>query len=111
VRTCVSNRDADLQILKLLHAVDILCINYYEAFQRKNRANSWNGALSPLADGVSRQQGRNKKSVGISCVQFPTLQFGFRPDSSKLLRRRSQQSEKAAVRAYDILRPALEVRS
>jgi hypothetical protein len=46
VRTCVSNRDTDPPIQKLLHAVDILCINYYEAFQRKKRANSWNDCHS-----------------------------------------------------------------
>jgi hypothetical protein len=33
-----------------------------------------------LADGVSRQQERNKKYVGISCAHFSALQFGFRPD-------------------------------
>jgi hypothetical protein len=32
----------------LLHAVDILCINYYEAFQRKKRANSWNDCHSRI---------------------------------------------------------------
>jgi hypothetical protein len=42
VRACVSNRDTDPPIQKLLHAVDMLCIGYYEACQRKNRANSWN---------------------------------------------------------------------
>jgi hypothetical protein len=60
-----------------------------EACQRKNRANSWNDERlaigtrgSRIADRVPRQQERNKKSVGISCVQFSTRQFGFRPDSS-----------------------------
>jgi hypothetical protein len=32
----------DPPIQKLLHAVDVLCIDYYEACQRKNRANRWN---------------------------------------------------------------------
>jgi hypothetical protein len=31
---------------KLLHAVDVLCIDYYEACPRKNRANKWNGCHS-----------------------------------------------------------------
>ena len=35
-------------IQKLLHAVDILCISYYEAFQRKNRANRWNDCHSRI---------------------------------------------------------------
>jgi hypothetical protein len=48
VRTCVSNRDADPPIQKLLHAVDILCTNYYEACQRKKRANSWNDCHSRI---------------------------------------------------------------
>jgi hypothetical protein len=38
----------DPPIQKLLHAVDILCINYYEAFQRKQRANSWNDCHSRI---------------------------------------------------------------
>jgi hypothetical protein len=38
----VSNRDTDPPIQKLLHAVDMLCIDYYAACQRKNRANRWN---------------------------------------------------------------------
>jgi hypothetical protein len=32
----------------LLHAVDTLCINYYEAFERKKRANSWNDCHSRI---------------------------------------------------------------
>jgi hypothetical protein len=41
VRTCVvlSNRDTDPPIRKLLHAVDVLCIDYYEACQRKGRTS------------------------------------------------------------------------
>jgi hypothetical protein len=63
VRTCVSNRDTDPPIQKLLHAVDILCINYYEAFQRKNRANSWNDCHSRVE--VSRQQAQKKNLLGV----------------------------------------------
>jgi hypothetical protein len=63
MRTCVSNRDTDPPIQKLLHAVDILCISYYEAFQRKNRANSWN-------DCHSRIECLDSKSVINICWDF-----------------------------------------
>jgi hypothetical protein len=36
----------------------MLCIDYYEAFQRKNRANSWNDCHSRVE--VSRQQAQKK---------------------------------------------------
>ena len=47
-------------IQKLLHTVDVLCIDYYEARQRqrKNRANSWNDCHSRVE--VSRQQAQKK---------------------------------------------------
>jgi hypothetical protein len=54
-------------IQKLLHTVDILCIDYYEACQRKNRPNSWNDCHSRVE--VPRQQAQ-KKTVGISCTRF-----------------------------------------
>jgi hypothetical protein len=41
-----------------LHTVDMLCIDYYEARQRKNRANSWNDCHSRVE--VSRQQAQKK---------------------------------------------------
>jgi hypothetical protein len=44
---------------KLLHAVDMLCIGYYEACQRKNRANSWNDCHYSRVE-VSRQQAQKK---------------------------------------------------
>ena len=47
-----------LPIQKLLHTVDMLCIDYYEACQRKNRANSWNDCHSRVE--VSRQQAQKK---------------------------------------------------
>jgi hypothetical protein len=50
----VSNRDTDPPIQKLLHTADMLCIDYYEASQRKQRAHSWNDCHSPVE--VSRQQ-------------------------------------------------------
>jgi hypothetical protein len=58
MRTCVSNRDTDPPIQKVLHTVDMLCIDYYEACQRKNRANSWNDCHSRVE--VSRQQAQKK---------------------------------------------------
>jgi hypothetical protein len=42
----------------LLHTVNMLCIGYYEACQRKNRANSWNDCHSPV--GVPQQQAQKK---------------------------------------------------
>ena len=47
-------------IQKLLHTVDMICIDYYyyEARQRKNRANSWNDCHSRVE--VSRQQAQKK---------------------------------------------------
>jgi hypothetical protein len=47
----------------LLHAVGMLCINYYEAFQRKKRANSWN-------DCHSRIECLDSKSVIKNCWDF-----------------------------------------
>jgi hypothetical protein len=44
--------------IKLLHAVDVLCIDYYGACQRKKRANSWNDCHSRVE--VSRQQAQKK---------------------------------------------------
>ena len=60
--------------IKLLHTVDMLCIDYYEACQRKNRANSWNDCHSRVE--VSRQQAQ-KKSVGISCTRVWNSGFGI----------------------------------
>jgi hypothetical protein len=56
VRTCVSNRDTDPPIQKLLHAVGMLCIGYYAA---------WNGCHSRVE--VPRQQPQ-KKNVGFPSV-------------------------------------------
>ena len=59
-------------IQKLLHAVDTLCIDYYEARQRKNRANSWNDCHSRVECLDSK---RRKKSVGISCTRVEDSGF------------------------------------
>jgi hypothetical protein len=53
---------------KLLHAVDILCINYYEAFQRKKRANSW-------SDCHSRIECLDSKSVIKNLLGFRACNF------------------------------------
>ena len=54
-------------IQKLLHTVDMLCIDYYEARQRKNRANSWNDCHSRVE--VSRQQAE-KNLLGFRARAF-----------------------------------------
>jgi hypothetical protein len=43
----------------------MLCIDYYEARQRKNRANSWNDCHSRVE--VSRQQAQKK--ICLDCVR------------------------------------------
>jgi hypothetical protein len=45
-------------IQKLLYAVGVLCIDYYEACQRKNRADSRNDCHSRVE--VSRHQAQKK---------------------------------------------------
>jgi hypothetical protein len=103
VRTCVSNRDTDPPIQKLLHAVDILCINYCEAFQRKKRANSWNDCHSRgYGQGVSTARARALKNVymlGFRACNFNTsvwLQAGQRLALAAQIPAK-QQSKKAAV--------------
>jgi hypothetical protein len=96
MRTCVSNRDTDPPIQKLLHAVDVLCIDYYEVCQRKNRANRVEQL--PLADRAAPTASAEKKSVGISCTRFWNQQFGFRPGRTVLLRRASQADLKTGCR-------------
>jgi hypothetical protein len=51
-----------------LHAVDILCISYYEAFQRKKRTNSWN-------DCHSRIECLDSKSVIKNMLGFRACNF------------------------------------
>jgi hypothetical protein len=72
VRTCVSNRDTDLPIQKVLHAVGVLCIDYYEACQRKDRANSWN-------DCHSRVEVRS-----VSTASAEKNMLGFRARASRI---------------------------
>jgi hypothetical protein len=50
----------------------MLCIDYYEACQRKSRADSWNDCHSRVE--VSRQQAQ-KKYVGISRTRFSLLEL------------------------------------
>jgi hypothetical protein len=66
VRTCVSNRDTDPPIQKLLHTADVLCIDYYAACQRKNRANRWNGCHPRVER--PRQQAQKKKCWDFVCA-------------------------------------------
>jgi hypothetical protein len=49
----------DPPIQKLLHTTDMLCIDYYAACQRKNRANRWND-FHPQVE-RPRQQAQKKK--------------------------------------------------
>jgi hypothetical protein len=68
VRTCVSNRDTDPPIQKLLHTADVLCIDYYAACQRKNRANRWNGCHPRVER--PRQQAQKKNMLGFRVRAF-----------------------------------------
>jgi hypothetical protein len=61
-------------IQKLLHAVDMLCIDYYEACERKNRANSWNGCHSRV--------GASSRSVSTASAEKNLL--GFRARASRI---------------------------
>ena len=66
--TCVSNRDTDPPIQKLLHTVGMLCIDYYAACQRKKRANRWNDC-HPRVD-RPRQQAQKKNLLGFRARTF-----------------------------------------
>jgi hypothetical protein len=103
------NRDTDPPIQKLLHTVGVLCIDYYEAFQRKKRANSWSDCHSRVEVSRQQQQAQGKKMLGFRararCTRFSLLesrisnwQFGSRPGSTALLRRAAERIKKAAVR-------------
>jgi hypothetical protein len=73
VRTCVSNRDTDPPIQKLLHTVGVLCIDYYyEACQRKGRSNSWDDCHSRVAG----------RSVSTASAERSLL--GFRARASRI---------------------------
>jgi hypothetical protein len=56
---------------KLVHAVDVLCIDYYEACQRKNRANSWNDCHSRV-------------EVHVSTASAEKNMLGFRARASRI---------------------------
>jgi hypothetical protein len=56
--SCVSNRDTDPPIQKLLHTADVLCIDYYAACQRKKRASRWGTCHQQVER--PRQQAQNK---------------------------------------------------
>jgi hypothetical protein len=67
---------------KLLHAVDILCINYYEAFQRKKRANSWNDCHSRIACLDSKSVMKNLLGFRACNFQHVSLASGLTVFSS-----------------------------
>jgi hypothetical protein len=81
----------------------MICIDYYEARQRKNRANSWNDCHSRVE--VSRQQAQNKicldfvnfvreffiTSVWLQAGQYLALAAQI-PDPSKAKKRLSSLS-------------------
>jgi hypothetical protein len=64
--TCSANT---LPIQKLLHTGYMLCIGYYEARQRKNRANSWNDCHSP-ASAEKNMLGFRARASGIVDLAF-----------------------------------------
>jgi hypothetical protein len=58
---------------KLLHAVGVLCIDYYEAFQRKKRANSWSDCHSRIECLDSKSAIKNMS--GFRACNFPHSSF------------------------------------
>jgi hypothetical protein len=87
---------------KLLHAVDILCINYYEAFQRKKRADSWNGCHSRIECLDSKSVIKNLLGFRACNFQHVSLASGRAvfsscgADPSKAKKRLSSPTELAA---------------
>jgi hypothetical protein len=94
---CVSNRDADPPIQQLLHAVVMLCINYYEAFQRKKRANSWN-------DCHSRIECLDSKDVSLAPGRAVFSSCGA--DPSKAKKRLSSPTQRPSTSTSTIQHPA-----
>jgi hypothetical protein len=70
---------------KLLHAVDILYINYYEAPQRKQRADSWSDCHSRIECLDSKSVTKNMLGFRAYNFQHASLASGFRPDSRQYL--------------------------
>jgi hypothetical protein len=74
----------------------MLCIDYYEARQRKNRANSWNDCHSRVE--VSRQQAPKK-----ICLDFVHARFNasvwLQAGQYLALAAQIPAKQKAAVRA------------
>jgi hypothetical protein len=65
---CIEPRYTDPPKQKLLHAADVLCIDYYAACQRKKRANRWNNCHPQV--GRSRQQAQKKNLLGFRVRAF-----------------------------------------
>jgi hypothetical protein len=75
----------------------MLCIGYYKAYQRNNRANSWNDCHSRVE--VSRQQAQKKicwDFVHALLELAAWLQAGW-PGRTALLRRAAKRIKKAAA--------------
>jgi hypothetical protein len=89
---------------KLFHAVDILCINYHDAFQRKKRADSWNDCHSRIECLDSKSAIKNMLGFRACNFQHSSLASGRAVFSSEYppcgADPSSQQSKKAAARAY-----------
>jgi hypothetical protein len=107
MRTCVvSNRDTDPPMQKLLHTVYMLCIDYYAACQRKNRANRWNNCHPHSQVERPRQQAQGKNMSGFRDFVHALLAFGISSlDSGRggprySLRWAAKRIKKRAVRAY-----------
>jgi hypothetical protein len=84
---------------KLLHAVGMPCIDYHEACQRKNRANSWNDCHSRVE--ASRQQAASAEKKMLGFRARASRISSFRPGRTALLRRAAERPiKKAAVIAY-----------
>jgi hypothetical protein len=110
----------DPPIQKLLHAVDILCISYYEAFQRKKRASSWNDCHSRIECLDSKSAIKNLLGFRACNFQHASLASGRTAfsscgaDPSKAKKRLSSPTSRLA-RFFPVparlLSRALELRS
>jgi hypothetical protein len=61
---------------KMFHAVDILCIDYHEACQRKNRANRWNNCHPWIECPDSKTGIKNLFGFRARNFQHPSLASG-----------------------------------
>jgi hypothetical protein len=97
VRTCVSNRDADPPIQKLLHTAGVLCIDYYEACQRKKIVRIVGTDCHSRVE-VSRQQAQKKIYWDFAHALLElAVWLQARPGRTALLRRAAKRIKKAAA--------------